>query len=455
MEQAALPMDEEAVEVVEARRATRNAQRTAAAQNAEPRLVTVDRSQVELRPLDLESLIPSTHRARAVWAFVERLDLSKFYEPIKARGSLAGRSATDPKVLMALWLYAVSQGIGSARVLEQLCQEHNAYRWLRGGVPVNYHTLSDFRTAHEGALDELFTQVLAVMTQHGLITLRRVAQDGMRIRASAGASSFRRRERLEEFLAAAREQVQAVKRQGREAIDTQRSARKQAAAERAVRERTERLEQALAELKQIEAQRAEMKGGHKPKGDPRASTTDPEARRMKMADGGFRPAYNAQLATDTQSRVIVGAGITEDGTDYAHCAPMMEQIEKRTGNNPEEVLVDGGFISKDSVAAVAAAGVVLYGPAPHRKWKEDPYAIGPGDSQAVRVWKERMTTPEAKDLYKQRAATAETVNGDLRTWRGLARFLVRGKRKVRCVLLWSVLVYDMMRYFALTANRTG
>jgi hypothetical protein len=319
---------------------------------------------------------------------------------------------------MALWLYAVSQGIGSARVLEQLCHAHDAYRWLRGGVPVNYHTLSDFRTAHEAALDELFTQVLAVMTQQGLITLKRVAQDGMRIRASAGTGSFRRRQRLEEFVVAAREQVQAVKRQAREAIDTQRSARQQAAAERAVRERTERLEKALEELKKIDAQRAAMKGGHQPKGDPRASTTDPEARKMKMADGGFRPAYNAQLATDTESRVIVGAAITEDGTDYAHCAPMLEQIEQRTGTTPAEVLVDGGFISKDSVAAVAAAGVVLYGPAPNRKWKEDPYAIGPGDPEAVRAWKQRMATPAAKDLYKQRAATAETVNGDLRTWRG-------------------------------------
>jgi transposase len=455
MEQTALPMEGEAAEVVEARRATRKAERAAAAQKAKPRLVTADRSQVELRPLDLDALIPSTHRARAVWAFVERLDLSKFYEPIKARGSLAGRSATDPKVLMALWLYAISQGIGSARVLEQLCDEHDAYRWLRGGVPVNYHTLSDFRTENEAALDDLFTQILAVMTQQGLITLRRVAQDGMRIRTSAGASSFRRRERLEELLAAAREQVEAVKKQAREEIDTQRSARKRAAEERAVRERKERLEKALEELKRIDAQKAQMKGGHKPKGDPRASMTDPEARKMKMADGGFRPAYNAQLATDTESRVIVGAAITEDGTDYAHCAPMMEQIGQRTGSKPKEVLVDGGFTSKESVDAVAEAGVALYGPAPKRKWKEDAYTINSGDSEAVRAWKERMTTPEGQELYKQRGATAETVNGDLRTWRGLSRFLVRGKSKVRCVLLWSVLAYDMMRYFALVVNRTS
>jgi transposase len=328
MEQRALPMKGEAAEVVEARRAARKAKRAAAAQKAKPRLVTVDRSQVELRPLDLDSLIPSTHRARAVWAFVERLDLSKFYEPIKARGSLAGRSATDPKVLMALWLYAISQGIGSARVLERLCDEQDAYRWLRGGVPVNYHTLSDFRTANEAALDDLFTQILAVMTQQGLITLRRVAQDGMRIRTSAGTSSFRRRERLEELLVAARAQVEAVKRQAREEVDTQRSARKRAAEERAVRERKERLERALEELKKIDAQKAQMKGGHKPKGDPRASMSDPEARKMKMADGGVparlqRPARHRyreprdRRRGDQRGRHGLRTLCTDDGADWA------------------------------------------------------------------------------------------------------------------------------------------
>jgi len=212
-------------------------------------------------------------------------------------------------------------------------------------------------------------------------------------------------------------------------VDARKSARQRANEERVARGRAERVERALEELVKIDAQRTEMKGGHKPKGEARASTTDPEARKMKMADGGFRPAYNAQLATDTESRVIVGAALTEDGTDFAHCARMVEQVEKRTGRKPQEVLVDGGFTSKDGVDAVTELGVALYGPSGKRKWKEDRYEIGPGDSEAVRAWKERMRTAAAREVYKERAATAETVNADLRTWRALDRFLVRGGAK--------------------------
>jgi len=449
MEQVVLLEDGEVAEVLEARRAAQRAEQAAEQSQAPPRLVVADRRQIELRPQDLESLLPPCHRARAVWAVVERLDLSRFYAPIKARGSCAGRAATDPKVLVALWLYATSEGIGSAHELERLSTSHDAYRWLRGGVPVNYHTLSDFRTEHDAALDELFTQLLAVLTQQGLVSLKRVAQDGMRVRASAGASSFRRRGRLEDFLQAAREQVEAVKKQSAAGVDTQRSVRQQKAQQRAAQQRAERIEQALAELAKIEQQREEDRGGHKAKGEPRASTTDAEARKMKMGDGGFRPAYNAQLATDTESRVIVGVSLTENGTDYAQAAPMVDQIEQRTGTKPEELLVDGGFISKDSVDDVTEKEVTLYGPVPERKHNPDPYAVKPTDSDAARRWKERMATEEARLIYRERAATAETVNGDLRAWRSLDRFLVRGKRKVMCVLLWNALTYNILRWVAL------
>jgi transposase len=449
MEQAVLLQDGEAAEVLAARRAAKQAEEVAEQSQAAPRLVVANRSQIELRPQDLESLLPPCHRARAIWAVVEHLDLSRFYEPIKARGSRAGRAATDPKVLVALWLYATGEGVGNAHELERLCTQHDAYRWLRGGVPVNYHTLSDFRTDHETALDELFTQVLAVMLQQGLVTLKRVAQDGMRVRASAGAGSFRRRARLEEFLAAAKEQVEAVKQQRDEPPAAPRGARQQAAQERAARERAARVQQALEELGKIERQRDAQRGGHKPKGAPRASTTDPEARKMKMADGGFRPAYNTQMATDTQSRVIVGVAVTEEGTDHAQAAPMVDQIVDRTGTKPQEIVVDGGFISKEAVDAVAQREVILYGPVPERKANPDPYAIKAGDSPAVRAWKTRMASPEGQAIYRERAATAETVNADLRTWRSLDRLLVRGKRKALCVLLWNALAYNLMRWLVL------
>ena len=438
-------------EVVEERRRALREQRRVQAQSQAPRLVEPDRKQIEFRPQDLDSLLPPTHRARSVWAVVERLDVRRFYEPIKARGSRAGRPCTDPKVLVALWLYATCDGVGSAHELERLCQAHDAYRWICGGVAVNYHTLSDFRSAHPEALDEWLTQMIAVLMQEGLVVLKRAAQDGTRVRASAGAGSFRRRQRLEDFVAVAREQVAAVKAQANAPTDPQRTARRAAAQQRAARDRAARVQRALEELARIEQQRDEMTGGHQPKGQPRASTTDPDARKMKMGDGGFRPAYNAQLATDTESRVIVGVALTADGTDYGQSAPMLDDIEKRTGKKPDEVLLDGGYVSKESVDAISEQSVTMYAPLPERKGTPDPLAIKPQDSAALRALKERMGSAAGKAIYKERAATAETVNADLKTWRSLDRFLVRGTRKVTCVLLWNVLAYNILRWVALTA----
>src|SRR3989304_4780810 len=161
------------------------------------RLRRPDRGQWLMRPQYLEELVPPDHQVRIVWALVERLDLSGFYDAIRARGEDPGRSATDPRLLVALWLYAHVDGVGSARELERRCGEHAPYQWLCGGVNLNHHTLSDFRTGHEKALDALFTNLLAMMQHKGLVHLERISQDGMRVRASAGASSFRRREPLE------------------------------------------------------------------------------------------------------------------------------------------------------------------------------------------------------------------------------------------------------------------
>src|SRR3989441_3405782 len=240
-----------------------------------PRIVTANRAQLQLRPQDLESLLPADHRARALWMVVDRLDLSRFYAAIQARGSDPGRPAIDPKVLVALWLYATSEGVGSARELARLCEAHDAYRWLCGGVRVNYHTLSDFRVGHEEALDELMTQVLAVMLHRGLVKLERVAQDGMRVRASAGAASFRREPSLRACLEAAETQVACVKQEAEHPVPG-RSAREQAAAARVAREREKRVRQALAELPAVRAAKRTAEG----KNPARVATTDPAARRV-------------------------------------------------------------------------------------------------------------------------------------------------------------------------------
>jgi transposase len=409
-----------------------------------PRIVTANRGQLLWRACDVESLLPADHRARAIWSAVEKLDLEKFYAVIEARGREPGRPAIDPKMLVALWLYAISEGVGSAREVARRCERDDAYRWICGGVSVNHHTLSDFRVGHGEALDDLMTQVLGVLLDADLVSLDRVAQDGMRVRASAGAASFRREKSLEKSLEEAREQVARVKREAEEP-DVQRSARERAAAERAAREREERVRRALAELPKVR----ETKERNKDKAEARVSTTDPEARVMKMGDGGFRPAYNVQLATDTESRVIVGVDVTNCGSDAGQMEPMLKDIEERTGRKPDEHLVDGGFAKLESIEQASADGVKVYAPVPTpRKEGIDPYQPKPDDSDAVAAWRRRMGTPEAKEIYKQRAATAETVNADLRTWRALDRLRVRGKPRVLCVVLWSALTYNVLRWIA-------
>ena len=417
------------------------------AEQPRARVVTADRQQLELRPLDLDGLLASDHPARAMWAAVERLDLRAFYEPIRAREHQPGRPPTDPKVLVALWLYATADGVGSAREVERLCREHHAYQWLRGGVPINHHLLSDFRVGHERALDELFTQVLGVLLHKRLITVQRVSQDGLRVRASAGTSSFRRQVKLKQWLRMARDQVEAVK----AAAAAQVTAAQQAAHERAARERAARLEQALVHLDAVVAQRVAQRGGRKPKGEPRASTTDPEARTMKMSDGGFRPAYNIQIASVPGSQVIVGVQVSTCASDQGQVPAMVAEVEARTGQRPAEYLVDGGYTDKASVEHCAAQGVTLYGPEPQRPGMV-PGHPRPGDSEAVQGWRQRMQTPAAKAIYKDRAATSERVNADLRAHRTLDRMVVRGVRKVFCVALWNALAYNLLRWIALTTT---
>ncbi|MEK6876923.1 MAG: IS1182 family transposase, partial [Nanoarchaeota archaeon] len=313
----------------------------------EARVLRPARQQIQWALRDLEAAVCQDHPARAIWGLLENLDLSAFYGSIKAVLDRPGRPTTDPQVLLALWLLATVEGIGSARRLARLCKEHDAYRWLCGGVPINYHMLSDFRVSHQGALDNLLTQIVASLMAAGAVTLERVAQDGMRVRASAGASSFRRQERLKECLKLARAQVERLAYE-REHPDPAVSLREQRARERAARERVERVERALEYLPQAQAAK-ERQQETKALADrakvtaPRTSTTDPEARVMKMPDSGFRPAYNVELATDRAGGVILGVAVTGEGTDAGQALPMEEQVVKRTGQHPGAYLMDGGF----------------------------------------------------------------------------------------------------------------
>jgi transposase len=409
------------------------------------RLREPNRKQLILHQTDVDGLIEPEHPARAIWQVLEKLDLSRFYEPIKAREGVAGRDATDPRVLLALWLYAISQGVNSAREIARLCEAHAAYRWICGGMSVNYHTLSDFRSAHQAALDELMSQLLASLMSRRLVTLHRVAQDGTRVRASAGAASFRRQPTLERCLKEARTHIAELK-QAEDYPDPQRNSRQQAARERAAREYEQRCAQALEQFEQLSAHKAQAKNHPQRRTETRISTTDPEARVMKLGDGGFAPAYNLQFATDTESRMIVGVGATNSGSDNRQLEPMQEEIERRTKALPAQHLADGGYMNFDSVERSAQRGIEVFSPPrENRTYHIDPLKPQPRDSAAITAYRRRMASAEGQAIYQQRAATAETVNADLKTWRGLDRLLVRGIGKVLTVAIWAALAYNLMR----------
>ena len=328
------------------------------------RLRRPDRSQMSFGLLSPEDLVAEDHPVRAVWKVVESLDLSAFCTPLKARAGAPGRDATDPALLVSLWLWGSIEGEWSARELARLCGRDATYQWLCGGVTVNHRMLSEFRTGHADALDALFTQVLAALAHKGLVQVVRISQDGMKVRASAGASSFRREPTLLERQAEARQHVAALR-----ALydDAERSAgasaRQRAMRERAAKQRLERVDEAVRLVGELQ-KRQEASGKRMGEGQRReqqkpvrASTTDVDATRMKMSDGGFRPAYNVQLASDPVSRAVVGVSVGTEGNDYGLDGPMRRQVERRTAGTVGEHLVDGGYLTKEAVDVAAREGV--------------------------------------------------------------------------------------------------
>src|SRR5947209_1678944 len=338
-----------------------------------PRLREPQRDQIELRAVDIESLIGEDHPVRVIWKYVEGLDLRELEDRIKARDDRPGHPATSPRLLLALWLYATSDGVGSARALERLCGSHDVYRWLCGGVSVNYHTLADFRVDCADLLDRLLAEHLAALTKSGLINLDTLAQDGVRIRASAGAASFRRQATLDQHLAMAEAVVEKLKREVDSCSDTS-NARIRAAKERAARERSERVKAAQAALDEIKQQRQEREekrnNGKKPK-EPRASTTDAQARVMKMPDGGFRPAYNVQVASAAGEQIRVAVEVCNTGSDRGLMRPMLERLHTLNGRFPERHLADGGFCSAQDIEWAHDNKIEVYCPPTQSKHGTD------------------------------------------------------------------------------------
>lgn len=479
---------------------------------AVPRFKPVDRQQMAWRPVVVEALIPDDHPARAIWAFVDQLDLTRYRAQVRSVEGAAGRPAWDPQLLVSLWVYSYSRGVSSARAIARLCDDDPAYQWLTGLEGICGHTLSDFRVAHGDALRDLFVQVLALLSAEGLITLERVMQDGTKVRACAASKRFRRKPRIEALLAQARAVVAALDAQ----TDDETSLQQQRARERAAREQRQRLEAALQEFEKLHAANSIV---------DRVSTTDPDARVMKQADGGSAPNYNVQISTDAAHGLIVGIEVTQAGSDYQQLTPAMDRLEQTGPRAPDQVVVDGGYISSANIVAMAHRGIDLVGPEPqshaaeanrrksyqHRgvspeyeaplfrydpatntyvcpqgqrltydaKYERDGtrrsrYKAAEDDCRTcpakalccprtrrgrsierreplpeIAAFRQKMQTDDARAIYRTRSQVAEFPNLWIKAKLGVRQFRVRGRGNVSLESLWAALTYDIQQWIRL------
>lgn len=406
-----------------------------------------ERFQVEMQLFSLDQMLPSDHQARIVWRYVESLDLEPLYEPIQVSDETVGRSAIAPEILVALWLLATIDGIGAARELDRRCKEQIPYLWILGGVSVNYHTLSDFRVEHVDFLEQLLVDSVAALIDRGLVPLETLAQDGMRVRANAGKSSFRRKPSLEKLQQEAQQHVDRLKREAENESDRQQiNARRTAARERAARERQQRIEEALDQHEKLAQQREKRKKGDGKK--TRVSTTDPEARNMKMANGGFDPAYNVQFVSDGDVRMIVSVDVCNAGTDGGELEPMQEQVARDYGKRPKKVLVDSAYATKDGLTRVEKEGTEVVSTVPRSdqlaKHGNDPHARQRRDTDQYAAFRSRMAQEQYKQLYKLRPSIAEFPNAVCRN-RNLRQFPVRGLVKAKAIALWHALAFNFSR----------
>jgi len=411
------------------------------------RLETAERGQTEFRQGCLDDLLSLDHRARQVWDYVEGLDLSRLYGRVQTTVSSSGRPAIDPAILMSLWLYATLEGVGSARLLDRLCQSDAAYQWLLGGVTVNHHTLSDFRTEAGPLLNELLSSSIAGLIATGVVQVDTLAVDGMRLQAAANRGTFRRSERLAMLERAA---LEVLERLGAEVNEDPAAAQRRTTARRlaVAQERARRLEKAREAQAEIERQREEQrqkqrrKEQRKDHKEARASSVDPEARIMKMADGSFRSAYNVQFKTAADGAHIVGVSVTDCGSDHGLLEPALDEIKQRYGVRPKRMLADGGYTSKDDIEKLHALGIELFSPVP--KSKGDPAAPKRGDEAGTIAWRQRMASEEGMAFYRRRFAT-ERPHAHMRN-HGLRQVLVRGTEKVKAVVLWHVHAFNFLQF---------
>lgn len=410
-----------------------------------------ERHQTAWKPFCLDELLASDHRARVVWDYVDSLDFSELYGKIQAVDGRAGRTPVDPKILLSLWMFATLEGISSARHVVRLCERDLGYMWICGGVSVNHHLLSDFRSTNPEFFDELLTETVGTLISQGLVELDVIAQDGMRVRASAGGSSFRRQGTLAESLSAAKQRVEQLREETDDTSTGHSSRSKQEAAQlRSAEERQSRLADALEQLQELRARKEKRKKGSGK--DARCSTTDPDARKMKVASGGYRPCYNVHLATTADTRVILDVEVNNNGSDGGQMSIMHDKVVARHGEVPKKMLVDGGFTTHADITLLESQGTAVYGPIPKEatllKNGTDPYKRQPKDTDEVFKFRQRMATDSAKELFKSRPSIAEFPNAEFRN-RGLQQYRVRSLTRVKSATLLVALTFNFMRWMAL------
>jgi transposase len=419
------------------------------------RFIRAERFQTRWDFIDLEALLPSDHRARIVWSFVESLDLSPLYEVIGSREGEAGRPPPDPAVLVALWLYATLEGIGSARQLERLAQWDVAYRWLAGGVPLNYHGLADFRVRHVEVLDRLLTESVTALVAEGVVSLSEIAIDGTKVRVPASRGSFKTAGKLDRIEASVEQRLAALKAEVAQDPEAS-SRRKQAAQLRAAREVQERAQKARAALEKMRAEKERRKKTHpqdeaKKKSEPSASLSDPEARYMRFPDGAIRPAYNAQIAAAPRQGIIISVAMTDRRNDAGLAVPMVDDLARRYGKAPQHLLIDTHYATGSDIAALAtreADPVKVFAPPPTEREKVSPRVLSnrkrerDREPEAVKEWRRRMETPDGQAVFRVRKLI-ERLNANTKN-HGFGFLPVRGLVKAKAVALWHALANNLM-----------
>lgn len=417
------------------------------------RVVRANRTQLGWEMIDLEAMLGAEHPARLVWAFVEGLNLEAFYAAIGSREGEPGRPAADPAVLLALWLFATIEGVGSARELERLAERDCAYRWLAGGVPVNYHGLADFRTGHGDLLDRLLSESVTALMAEGLVSLDEVLVDGTKVAASAGKGSFAGEDKIARIERLAQERIARLKAEV-EADPGACTKRRQAARERAARELQERGAKARQALEKLRGEKAGRSATHRAaearKREPRVSLSDPEARPMRFADGAVRAGYNMQIAA-AGNGLVLAAAASDRRNDTGLALPMVEEIEARYGRRPGRLIVDSKYATAKQIAALAAhdgGAITVYAPPPGDRQDVKPdtlrrrIAARAREPQTVKDWRARMQTPEGLAIYGRRRRI-ELVNAHLKN-RGFGRLALRGLLKARIAAVLQALAHNIV-----------